>query len=486
LVADCLARERRENTLELLLLTHLTACDIVLAKSCVHTLRVLLLVGAALPMLWLPLILGGVSLTEITIAYLLDFSVLCLSLAAGLVVSSLTQRCATAMPLAVLAGVASSLLFSLLYLGLFYCCLAPKLPGFSFPEAWSLPGVSFVYWQLIADFQGVWQTVLAAAPSGGAQLWLGLLWLLGTLSLFVTVLAWRIAGAQLRHSSVDRPTAWRWWSITSAPRLRPAFLRRQRQRERDRNPILWLQRYSWTDCAARWGWVLFVIAAELSINALRWPTYQFAGQVILSLVLLFAVAFSAVMSWRWERHTGMWELLMVAPLSLWLMVRGRVFALYRQFLIPGLVWVGGLWLISPAPFISGDYFYLALWAAATFLVLPWAGQNLALNSPGPWTAWLATVIPVIFLPGGLYSNTSNYTWKLIILPGLMLPGLVAFLDLRLIPAKAVLTAKILGLDICAASPLMHSSECNSFVQSRIGRLLLLIREGRPGKMTFPE
>jgi ABC-type transport system involved in cytochrome c biogenesis permease component len=61
MTADCISRERREGTLGLLFLTPLTPLDVILGKSCVHILRVLTLLVAALPILGMPFVLGGVA-----------------------------------------------------------------------------------------------------------------------------------------------------------------------------------------------------------------------------------------------------------------------------------------------------------------------------------------------------------------------------------------------------------------------------------------
>src|SRR5215472_6193352 len=60
MTADCISRERREGTLGLLFLTPLTPLDGILGKSGVHILRVLTLFVAALPILGMPFVLGGV------------------------------------------------------------------------------------------------------------------------------------------------------------------------------------------------------------------------------------------------------------------------------------------------------------------------------------------------------------------------------------------------------------------------------------------
>ena len=91
LTADCLSRERREGTLGILFLTPLTARAIVIGKGLIHSLRALTLVLAALPVLAIPFLLGGVTWREGLMALLLDLSSVGLALAAGLVASA--SRC---------------------------------------------------------------------------------------------------------------------------------------------------------------------------------------------------------------------------------------------------------------------------------------------------------------------------------------------------------------------------------------------------------
>src|SRR5215204_824646 len=88
LTADCISRERREGTLGLLFLTLLKPQDVVIAKSLAHGLRALTLWFAVLPVLMIPLLLGGVGWTEAIMSVLINFSTLCCALAAGLVGSA--------------------------------------------------------------------------------------------------------------------------------------------------------------------------------------------------------------------------------------------------------------------------------------------------------------------------------------------------------------------------------------------------------------
>jgi len=91
LTADCLAQEKREGTLQLLLLTRLSSSGIVAAKTLVHALRGFAVLLAALPILCLPFLLGGVSPAETIISAQLTFSMLMLGLGGGVLSSALTR-----------------------------------------------------------------------------------------------------------------------------------------------------------------------------------------------------------------------------------------------------------------------------------------------------------------------------------------------------------------------------------------------------------
>src|SRR5206468_12383932 len=88
MTADCISRERREGTLPLLFLTPLTAQGIVLAKALAHGLRAMTLCLAVLPVLAIPILMGGVSWLEVALSLVVNVSAFCWALAAGLLASS--------------------------------------------------------------------------------------------------------------------------------------------------------------------------------------------------------------------------------------------------------------------------------------------------------------------------------------------------------------------------------------------------------------
>src|SRR5438270_6927948 len=88
LVADCLSRERREGTLGLLFLTRLSGPEVVLAKAMAHALKVLSVCVAALPIMTLPFIFGGIRWAQVLCSLELNLGAVCWSLGAGLLASA--------------------------------------------------------------------------------------------------------------------------------------------------------------------------------------------------------------------------------------------------------------------------------------------------------------------------------------------------------------------------------------------------------------
>src|SRR5262249_22926453 len=104
LTADCISRERREQTLPLLFLTPLRPLQIVLAKGLAHGLRAFTLWLAVLPVLTIPFIAGGVSWMEALLSVSLSFGSICLAMGAGLLASTGSQVWMRSMALAAFLG----------------------------------------------------------------------------------------------------------------------------------------------------------------------------------------------------------------------------------------------------------------------------------------------------------------------------------------------------------------------------------------------
>src|SRR6266513_2901038 len=110
LTADCLSEEKREGTLGLLFLTELKGYDVVLGKLMATSLHAFYGLLAVLPLLALPLLMGGVTAGEFWRVTVVLIATLLLSLAVGMVVSGFCRETRQAMALTllgviVLAGV---------------------------------------------------------------------------------------------------------------------------------------------------------------------------------------------------------------------------------------------------------------------------------------------------------------------------------------------------------------------------------------------
>jgi ABC-type transport system involved in cytochrome c biogenesis permease component len=91
LTADCLSEERREGTLGLLFLTDLKGHDVVLGKLASTSLHSIYGLLAVVPMLAIPLLMGGVTPGEFARSALVLLVTLFLSLSAGMFVSAISH-----------------------------------------------------------------------------------------------------------------------------------------------------------------------------------------------------------------------------------------------------------------------------------------------------------------------------------------------------------------------------------------------------------
>src|SRR5438094_1600446 len=92
LTADCLSEEKREGTLGLLFLTDLRGYDVVLGKLLARSLNAAYGLTAIFPLLAVTLTMGGVTAGEFWRMALVCLNTIFFSLAAGMLVSSLSQQ----------------------------------------------------------------------------------------------------------------------------------------------------------------------------------------------------------------------------------------------------------------------------------------------------------------------------------------------------------------------------------------------------------
>jgi ABC-type transport system involved in multi-copper enzyme maturation permease subunit len=111
MTADCIAREKRDGTLSLLFLTPLTAAGIVMGKVAVQAFRTFTIWLTLLPLLVVPFLFGGVSETDVQAAVAIEFCIILICLASGMLATSITKSRSVALVLAwILGGIGVMLL----------------------------------------------------------------------------------------------------------------------------------------------------------------------------------------------------------------------------------------------------------------------------------------------------------------------------------------------------------------------------------------
>ncbi len=387
MTADCVSQERREGTLGLLFLTPLTVADVLFGKASLHILRSGTLLLAALPVLVLPFMLGGVSLLQVLSAGQEDLSAVLLGTAAGLYASVLggttIQVMVTSLGLALglFLGQAVVLMLLIAIAG-FALALGALLGGLLGHPALAGAGVSAL--GNLGNIPLITWGISLALP----------------LALFLLVSQAAIRRLRVNWSADGGGSAGappRWVSTFAASEFWRAAFRWDRGSALDRNPVAWLQEYSWTARLTKWGWLCVLLGAEFIVllGDFRW-------QILVFPALLLGVAFSAANSFRRERREGALEILLVTPLSAVQLIQGRLWGIgchyFPALAVLALGWFAARQLNfrSPADEIS----LLTFPSPITLLAVMIFGLWLSLRGTHLLVLWLVTwtfafLVPVL-------------------------------------------------------------------------------------------
>jgi hypothetical protein len=437
--ADCLSREKREGTLGLLFLTDLKGYDVVLGKLAATSLNCLYAALAVVPMLALPLLMGGVTLGEFGRMALVLVNTLFFSLALGMAVSALgrSSRQATATTFLLLL-VLTALLPAL---GVWR---AAATGSSQMDRAWLLASVGFSYSRAAdlpysAQPQDFWSSLAVLH---------GLGWFCLCLASIFLPRAWqeRPPGA----GALRWRTRWRQLCYGQACD-RAGF----RQRLLDRGAYCWLASRVRVRPALVWaalgliacGW--FWGLARVGRDWLNVGTYIVTG-LLLCVAIKILFGLDAGRQLAEDRSAGTLELLLTTPLTVRDVLRGQGLALRRQFEGPVIVvlivcflfmmlgaatemsqlepedrtlWFS-VWTAAVVLLIAdlGSLFWYGMWQGlrarssaraatgnlVTILLLPWAGMalvvfTLAVVQPN------AAPMPLEFFLLGCYSGLSLAT-----------------------------------------------------------------------------
>ncbi len=395
MTADCISRERREGTLPLLFLTPLKAHDIVYAKGLAHVLRALTFWLAAVPVLTIPFIAGGIGWLEVLMSVLINLCSLCLAATAGLLASARSRVWTRALALAL----ALAFVFLLAFLS-----ILPVLLNFAAPKrTWlytELP--NFFHGYVIAlnlrnawpDFLGVIRQPhqrVAMLLGAGASVILAFLFVLNG------VAAW-----SLNRKWQEQPASARavWLSNKLfRPVLFQNVLRRWLRWVLQRNPIGWLEQRSWSGRLVVWSWfaIVMCIYSSLFSNLSLYQRGFHDAQGFLATLLAGSIALSAAGSFRRERETGVLELLLVAPLRESQIIWGRVRGIWAQF-APAIALLFAVWLYAASFLTTGPELPTVFLYAVTFVTVPVVGLYFSLTKRNMVAAFLWTLGVQLVIP----------------------------------------------------------------------------------------
>jgi len=400
--ADCLSEEKREGTLGLLFLTDLRGYDVILGKLASQLVYLGYALLAIIPGAALPLLLGGVTGSQLWHISLALINLLFFSLAVGVFASTVCREAGRAILLAAL-------------LLLLFCVGLPILQS----QLGSAGTVSDGFW--VGWASPALAYLRAITPSYGPatrEFWLALggshavAWLFIAAASLLLPYAWqdRVVGRGDGTAPVASGTYANFFSFRS---------RSKRDRKRlEEDPLLWLigERRG----LRVWLWVFSGIwLAIVATFALVEPLDSVIPIVITGwaglLITKVLFAIEACRFFAETRRAGAFELLLAAPINANRFVAAQWTALRRLFGAPLLVVVAGTVLsVWGSAYVHGkdygDMFtitavgalvggLLLLVEGLDFVALGWLGMWLALTMRKPQLAAGATILYVLLLPG---------------------------------------------------------------------------------------
>ena len=410
LTADCLSVERREGTLGFLFLTDLRAHDILIGKLAAHALQAVYSLMAALPVLAVPLMMGGVTMGEFLRLALTLLNALFLSLTLGLLASTVFKNAQNSVGWSVI-----SLLVVTVGLPMFALLWAENHR--QQPDVlWMLPSPAFAF----ATSLDLLHSKYAAA-----------FWLSNTIILSLSLASLLTASRILPRIWQDKPPTPKrarvnnfWRDLKFGP---PAARHAHRQAALDQNAFFWLAARVKNKPVALWVALVFLAGGWFGLAAYHdryWlvpETYLGTAAVMLYMFRLL-IASEAVRTLGEARAANALELLLCTSLSVPDILRGQWLALKRTLLGPLVVTLLALGLLfllglghSQVRRNPSEWFLL--WGCGTIVFV---ADLFALFYLGGWSAVTAK---------NIQQATSNVVLRVLLLPWVLFGGTMAVTNL---------------------------------------------------------
>lgn len=401
--SDSVSREKRDGTLGLLFLTDLKGYDVICGKLAANSINALYALVAILPILGIPLIMGGVTFAQFCKLSLVLVTTMVLSLAVGIFISTYNRHERKAMVYTILALVCLTFVFPYMATSL--------VAGFAPTSNAEWLGLMF------SPIFGVILT-LAVAPFRTMPptwpYWFSIAWQWLVVTFLITRACAHVTRSWDESSAARKPGRkpfkFRFPSLRRAGSLRKYL---------EINPILWLALRDEAGRGRVWFFVfsLFAIWLIAVMNfGLRMMVDDYVVVCFMVLIhwpLRIWIASEASRRFVDERSHNTFEFLLTTPLTERQILRGQWRALWHQFAGPMaavLAWEGYIvfsqrrhpaWAGQSAASPLLAMFFLVLDAVA----LGWVGLWLGLVCRGRTKAILGSLAVVVGIPWaicGLY------------------------------------------------------------------------------------
>jgi hypothetical protein len=403
LTADCVSEEKREGTLGLLFLTELKGYDVVLGKLIATSLHAFYGLVAILPVLALPMLMGGVTVGEFCRVTAVLAATLLFSLSIGLLVSSMNRDTRQAMAGTLLALLALGGVMPVLW-WLQRLALNRSVADFLL---WPSPGYLFT-----TAFDRFFRT-----RSGAIGFWSSLITILSLMGTALLLAALRLPRVW-QEKGEARAAAGR--GLAYLMRFGRGEFRAARRWWLSINPYYWLAS---RDRLGRWFtggilavllpmWCCFLIGCFFRrINDESFAIAMFMAFGIHQ-VLKILIAVEATRRLSEDRHSGALELLLVTPLPVTQILYGQRRALLETFRLPmaavlftNVALIGLLVGNNPMRMSSDDAVVFvemfvggAVMLVADFFAMHWVGMWMALHTRRHHRAIFATLARVMLAP----------------------------------------------------------------------------------------
>ena len=394
LTADCLSEEKRNGTLGLLFLTNLRGYEVVLGKMSVGTIHAVLGLLAAVPMLVVPVLMGGVDPMLVVRMAVVLFATLFLSLSVGIACSAIFKSSKAAIVMAL--GIMIFLNFGavLVYEFLYEIFGREIVSGIS--EIYSLFSTGNIY--LLAIDGG-----LGLGGRADVEWNVSMVFIIG-FSIFLILFAiWKTA---------------RTWQDQPVKTVKDMVLQKssnniyRRSRVLDKNPLHWLAArkkfgpgFVWLGYIIVFSFMMIVTNGFQYLLGLESYTYSASGSFLVTLWFVSAMfkwwmAGAACERFRIDRGESALELLLSTPLEYQDFAKAHRERIRWQFLWPIIL------TLCLIPFMMGlsneDALQVYILGILMFFIDVWAtyfvGMHTSLTLSKPVYSSSLVILKIHILP----------------------------------------------------------------------------------------